>query len=154
MNQRVKLLILFVGLLLVGCSSESLPGKKPPDVFIEWNKEKFETVLGTYCWNSGKNDVCVDTTGPKDLLEGKKRLRVKAGDRLKLVMDYEPKPNEISLTQMSGEQEKKVVMTNQYFTAPTEKGLYYYSYSVWWMDEKEKNVSKGDAHYAFALEVY
>lgn len=28
-----------------------------------------------------------------------------------------------------------------------------YDYGVWWMDEKEENLSKGDAFYAFVLEV-
>jgi len=37
--------------------------------------------------------------------------------------------------------------------APSKAGTYYYSYSVWWMDESQKNVSNGDASYAFVLEV-
>lgn len=153
MKKQLVAVILFVGLVLVGCSNGGLPGKKPPKVFIELNNERFETKLGTYCWKSGNNGICVDTAGPEELLEGKKPLRVKAGEKVKLAMDFEPKPNEINLTQMSGEKETEVELTNQQFTAPLEKGLYYYSYSVWWMDEKEKNVSNGDAFYAFALEV-
>jgi hypothetical protein len=35
----------------------------------------------------------------------------------------------------------------------TKTGTYYYSYSVWWMDESQKNVSNGDASYALVLEV-
>ncbi|MEH6944734.1 hypothetical protein [Bacillus sp. JJ722] len=162
MKKRIVLVILFVGLVIVGCSNGELSGKsngelsgkKPPKVFIELNDERFETVLGTYCWKSGNDGICVDKAGPKELLEGKKPVRVKAGEKVKLVMDFEPKPNEIHLTQISGEKETEVELTSQQFTVPNEKGLYYYSYGVWWMDEKEKNVSNGDAFYAFALEVY
>lgn len=47
----------------------------------------------------------------------------------------------------------EIEVNDQKFTAPDEKGIYYYSYGVWWMDEKEENVSNGDASYVFVLEV-
>ena len=49
--------------------------------------------------------------------------------------------------------ELEVVVKDNHFTAPTQKGVYYYSYGVWWMDGKEENLSHGDAFYAFVLEV-
>ena len=68
-------------------------------------------------------------------------------------MDYTPKPNEIHLSQIKNNEEIEIEIKDQKFTAPDEKGIYYYSYGVWWTDEKEENVSHGDAFYAFVLEV-
>lgn len=39
------------------------------------------------------------------------------------------------------------------FSAPKEKGIYYYAYSAWWMDENRQSISNGDAYYAFVLKV-
>ena len=138
------------GLTLMGCSNTNgLPGGKPPKVYIEIDNKKFETTLGTYCWPN----KCVDTAGPVELLEGQKPIKVKAGENIILVMEYEPKPNEFSVVQMNDKKETEVMVKDNRFTAPTQRGVYYYSYGVWWKDEKEANLSRGDAFYAFALEV-
>jgi len=49
--------------------------------------------------------------------------------------------------------ENEVLIEENSYIAPIRKGTYYYSYGVWWMDDKEENVSHGDAFYAFVLEV-
>ena len=66
---------------------------------------------------------------------------------------YEPKPNKFHVLQISNNQETEIVVKDNHFSAPIQKGLYYYSYGVWWMDEKEEDLSHGDAFYAFMLEV-
>ncbi|MGN4126051.1 hypothetical protein ACMGD3_13730 [Lysinibacillus sphaericus] len=70
------------------------------------------------------------------------------------MMDYEPQSREIHLSEYS---ENKILVDiavkDNHFTAPIQKGIYYYSYGVWWMKEKVENVSNGDAFYAFVLEV-
>jgi len=68
-------------------------------------------------------------------------------------MDYEPKPNEIHVSQINNNKETEVQAENNRFSAPMEKGIYYYSYVTGWMDEKQENVSNGDAVYAFVIEV-
>jgi hypothetical protein len=93
-----------------------MAGDKPPKAFIEIQNEKHEVKLGTYCWKKG----CVDTVGSIELLEGKKPIKVKAGEAIKFVMDYEPKPNEFHVIKMN---------------------------------EKEANLSNGDAFYAFVIEI-
>jgi hypothetical protein len=153
MNKRLLILVIFIGLILIGCSNEGLSGGKPPKAFVEIDNERFETTLGTYCWQGGGKGTCIDTAGPIELLEGKKPIQVKPGENLTFVMDYEPKPNEFHVVQMSENKETEVVVKDNHFTAPTQKGVYYYSYGVWWMDEKEENLSHGDAFYAFVLEV-
>jgi hypothetical protein len=149
MSKRLVVLLLFILINLIGCSNNGMVGEKPPKAFIETQNETHETKLGTYCWKKG----CVDTVGPIELLKGKKPIKVNAGEDIKFVMDYEPKPNETHVIQMNENTETEVTVENNRFTAPTQKGIYYYSYGVWWMDEKEANLSHGDAFYAFVLEV-
>ncbi|MFS0646481.1 hypothetical protein [Siminovitchia sp. 179-K 8D1 HS] len=153
MNKWLCTLICLIGLNLIGCSNEVMLEEKPPKAFIEIDNERFETTLGTYCWNSRGKGTCVDTAGPIELLKDKKPIKVKPGETITFVMDYEPKPNEFHVVQMSNNKETEVMVKDNRFTAPAQSGVYYYSYGVWWMDEKEANLSHGDAFYAFVLEV-
>lgn len=152
MNKWLVTLILIQLLYLVGCGNfvnNGMIREKPPKVILEIGKETYDTTLGSYCWKG----VCRDTAGPVELLEGKETIKVKPGENVKLVMNVEPKPNEIHVYQINENMEENEVMVkNNQFTAPTKKGVYYYSYGVWWMDEKEENLSHGDAFYAFVLE--
>jgi hypothetical protein len=124
-----------------------------PIVDIEIDGVKHETKLGSYCWESNGKAECVDTAGPVELLADDEPIQIKSGEQITLTMDYTPKPNEIHLSQIKNNEEIEIEIKDQKFTAPDEKGIYYYSYGVWWMDEKEENVSHGDAFYAFVLEV-
>lgn len=134
---------------LVGCSNTEMSGKNPPMVNVHIGEETFETTLGTYCWKN----KCVDKVEPVELLEGKKPLKVEPGATITFVMDYNPKPNEFHLLQINEGHENEIVIDGDSFTAPTNKGVYYYSYGVWWMDDQRENVSNGDAFYSFSLEV-
>ncbi|MED3551322.1 hypothetical protein [Cytobacillus praedii] len=150
MKKCIFITFTFLLVTLIGCANGNLTSSKPPEVFIEIANEKYETKLGTYCWG----DTCIDTAGPVELLDGKAPVKVKPGEKINFVMDYEPLPNSVYLLQINEEKkEQEVLVEDHEFTAPAHKGLYYYSYGVWWMDEKQENVSNGDAFYAFALEV-
>lgn len=149
MNRWLLLVIVFVGLNLLGCSNDDVSEEKPPQVFVETGNETHETILGTYCWEN----TCVDTVGPVEILEDEEPIRVKPGEIISLMMNYEPKPNEFSVMQMSKDGEQIGTIQDNQFTAPAEKGIYYYYYATRWKDEQEENVSHGDAYYAFALEV-
>ncbi|WP_372660974.1 hypothetical protein [Cohnella sp.] len=124
-------------------------GEKPPNVMIEIEDQKYETILGTYCWSTG----CVDTIGPVELLEGETPISVKPGVVIKFVMDYEPKPNQFHVTQINEDKRTEVELKGNRISAPIQKGIYYYNYGVWWMDEEVENVSHGDAFYNFVIEV-
>ena len=154
--------ILFFVFIVSGCNgvfikntdgSGNLSGNKPPIVNIEMDGVKHETKLGSYCWESNGKAECVDTAGPVELLADDEPIQIKSGEQITLTMDYTPKPNEMHLSQIKNHEEIEIEIKDQKFTAPDEKGIYYYSYGVWWMDEKEENVSHGDAFYAFVLEV-
>ncbi|MBG9453761.1 hypothetical protein ABE61_06600 [Lysinibacillus sphaericus] len=146
MKKYFLYVVALLGLTIIsGCSNT----EEPPKAFIEIENKKFETTLGTYCWQNR----CVDTAGPVELLEGQTPIKVKSGENITLGLDYETKPNKFHVAQISGNKETEVVVKDNRFTAPTQRGVYYYSYGVWWIDEKEANVSNGDAFYAFVLEV-
>lgn len=149
MNRWLFVVISIVGLLLLGCSKGVLSEDKPPETFVEVENERYETILGTYCWGT----TCVDTVGPIEMLEDKEPITVKPGATIAFVMDFEPKPNVVHVSQFTESEQVEVAVEDNHFSAPTAKGVYYYSYGVWWMDEEEENLSHGDAFYAFALEV-
>lgn len=150
MKKCLFILLVFISFTITGCSKEGLSGGKPPEVNINIGNENSETKLGTYCWK----DKCVDTVGPVELLKGKVPIKVNPGEKVSFLMEYEPKPTEFHLMKVSeSDDESEVLIEENSFTAPTQKGIYYYSYGVWWMDDKEKNLSHGDAFYAFVLEV-
>lgn len=138
-------------ILLLGCvdKPDAKPhGANPPDVTVQVGDRTFATKLGTYCWGR-----CVDMVGAAQLLEGREPIRVNPNQEVSLTMAYEPKPNQFHLMQESGSGQTEIPLSGNTFKAPALPGLYYYTYSVWWMDEHRANVSNGDASYVFALEV-
>ncbi|CAH0346515.1 hypothetical protein BCI9360_02853 [Bacillus sp. CECT 9360] len=149
MKKRLAGLLVCMLLILMGCSDDAMTGGKPPKGMIVIGKETYETVLGAYCWKG----MCTDTAGAVDLLKGKAPIEVKPNQEVRFVIDYEPKPNEIHLMQTNEGKEKEVAVKENRFVVPKEKGIYYYGYGAWWMDEEEEQLSHGDALYAFVLEV-
>ncbi|MDQ0220429.1 hypothetical protein [Peribacillus cavernae] len=149
MKNRLNALLVIILFILMGCSKDGTTGEKPPKSKIKIGKESYETSLGTYCWKG----TCVDAIGSVERLKGKVPVKVKPNEEIRFVIDYEPKPNDFHLTQTNEGKEKEVTVRDNRFVVPTEEGIYYYDYGVWWMDEKEEHLSHGDASYAFVLEV-
>ncbi|WP_026679487.1 hypothetical protein [Fictibacillus gelatini] len=144
MNRWLAVLLILVAMNIMGCSNGELAGEKPPKAFIKIGDQTYETKLGTYCWKTS----CVDTVGPTDLLKEKKAIKVKPGENVTFAMDYEPKPNEFHVVQMNKGNQAEIEVKNHQFRVPSQIGIYYYSYDVWWTDEMH-----GDASYVFALKV-
>lgn len=159
MKKFVVVSALLLVFILSGCGdtpteNNGLSGDTPPNVSIEIDGESYETILGSYCWDISKGESeCVDTSGPVDLLKDEEPIQIKAGEQIKLNMDYTPKPNKMHLSQIDNDDEMEIEINDNQFTAPDEKGTYFYSYGVWWMDEEDEDLSHGDAFYAFAIEV-
>jgi hypothetical protein len=149
MNKCLLILFVLISFTMIGCSNLGMVEEKPPEVYLKIGDERFETKLGTYCWKG----TCADTVGPVELLKGKEPIKVNPGEKIAFLMEYEPKPNEFHLTQISDSNEEEILISENSFSAPTQSGIYYYAYGVWWMGEKEENLSHGDAFYAFVLEV-
>lgn len=142
-------LICVVGCMGLQPKNTDLEGGKPPKVQIQIDKRIYKTKLGTYCWTTS----CVDSAGPVELLKGKEPIPVKPGDVVKFLMKYEPQPNKFHVEQFYEGRLTEVLLKENSFQVPTEKGTYFYSYGVWWMDEDIENQSRGDAFYHFALKV-
>ncbi|ODG93375.1 hypothetical protein BED47_03540 [Gottfriedia luciferensis] len=154
MSKLLSVSILFFFLIFTGCSANNgMKGNKPPKTMVQVENQTYDTILGTYCWQSKRQGECVDTAGPVELLKERKPIEVKPGETVKIIMDYYPKPNEIHLSQINNNNEIEIELVKNQFSAPINKGVYYYSYGVYWMDKKEEHLSYGDAFYAFALEV-
>lgn len=152
--KKSLIVLCFIMLCLVACSNQGLKGDKPPKAMVKIQGETYETVLGTYCWSGKSKSICVDTAGPLELLDEKEPIKVSPGEEVEIIIDFEPSPNEFHLEIYVDESEgQEIPINNNRFIAPSEKGIYLYSYGVWWSDETQENVSLGDAFYAFALEV-
>jgi hypothetical protein len=132
-----------------GCSNSGFLEESPPKAYLEASNRLYETRVGAYCWK----ETCVDKAGPLELLKTEKPIKVKANESLSLVIKYKRQPNERDMVQIQNKNEVDVPLKKNKMKAPSERGTYYYSYSVWWMDKNFKNVSNGDALYAFVLEV-
>lgn len=152
-------------LILSGCkgslskdADEDSMVETPPKVTVEVDSETYETILGSYCWEISskgeeKTAKCVDAAGPEELLKSKDPIQVSAGKPIKLIVDYTPKPNKVDLVEIKNGVETEIELEDNQFIAPAEKGVYVYSYGLWWMDEEVENTSNNDAFYAFSIKV-
>lgn len=162
MPMKRGMMLLFSLVFLVACGVNGPNGgdstgyrDKPPAVFVQVGEEKYETVLGTYCWSGDGEGRCVDTVGPVELLEGKNPIRVRPGEKISFVIDGGLEPSEVYVEMMSENDRAgvEVEVVDDAITAPLDGGVYYYSYGAWWTEEGNQEVSRGDAFYAFGIEV-
>ncbi|SES63478.1 hypothetical protein SAMN05216389_101174 [Oceanobacillus limi] len=151
MKKLLGVVLCLIGVATFGCSNDELADEKPPEAVIDVEENSYETFLGSYCWGSNGQTTCVDVAGPKDVLREEDPIEVSPSDQVMFTIDGEEKPNKIHVVQIGMEEEVEVTVEDNTFTAPTEEGIYYYSYDVWWMDDKVENVSNGSASYHFAL---
>lgn len=143
------------GSLINDSNDVSSLADRPPTVLLAVDDKTYGTVLGSYCWEgiTNKASICVDTIGPKDLVKDKKPLQVKASEKVVFKMSDISKPDSAQLIQINRDEQKEVELIKDYFIAPKEVGTYLYSYQLWWMDSEVKDISRGDASYAFAINV-
>ena len=155
MRKCLVILLSVVLCSLVACSNSNndMVSEKPPEAMIKIGDQLYETILGSNCWSGNGKATCIDRAGAKELLQDEEPIKVKAGEEIAFIMDYEPQPNKFHVLQMSENDEIKINVRDNLFSAPYQEGIYYYSYGVWWMDEEKENVSNGDAFYNFVIEV-
>ncbi|WP_349408780.1 hypothetical protein [Pseudalkalibacillus sp. SCS-8] len=138
-----KFIFLLISILLIttSCSGNELKGTKPPIPDVEIDSEKIPVVRGGYCWYE-----CADTATIPELVQGKEPLIVSKNSKITITFNYEPEPNQISITRMKKGEEK---VYNQSLKVPSEQGVYYYKISARWdYDDLE-----ADSSYAFVIEV-
>lgn len=122
---------------LVGCSKEEISGERPPMLNVNIDDETYEDKLGTYCWIN----LCVDTAASVELQKGKEPIKVKTGAAITFVIDYKSKLNEFHLLKINEGNENETVIEDDSFSISSNKGVYYCSYGVCWMDDQKENVS-------------
>ncbi|WP_338751072.1 hypothetical protein [Bacillus sp. FJAT-52991] len=153
MNRGLFIFIFMMSCYLIGCSNEELTVEKPPEASVQIGEQTYKTTLGSYCWSGEGKNTCVDKAGPVELLVEKTPIKVSPGEKITFLIDHKQKPSKVEAVQFHKNKETDVLVKDHQLTAPMEKGVYYYSYGVWWNDEKEPDVSNGDAFYAFVIEV-
>ncbi|MEB7770950.1 hypothetical protein [Kurthia gibsonii] len=154
MKKYMMLCVVF--LLLVACSNNTELGSNPPKVTVEVDGENYETELGSYCWQGGAtgSGECADKVGPEELLNGKQPIVVQPEAELAIQIDLKRQPDEVALEQVKKDQPINITnFKNMRVTAPKEKGTYFYILQADWANQKEKNISDGDAWYAFHVRV-
>lgn len=172
MRKTKIILLILIGIFLVGCSKnveEDLPKEpieetsieigNPPNVYIVFDDHGTPVTLDKYCWDEEENDkTCsIEPTPPEELLRGQTHLSVAQGAELSfsLPAPYPSssatellQPDKIELIQTKKDEKSTIEVTNKEFTAPNEKGVYYYSAILTFDGD-----IKGEAIYAFSLSV-
>ncbi|PPA69627.1 hypothetical protein [Jeotgalibacillus proteolyticus] len=137
-------LIIFI---MAGCTASGTQFG-PPKAMLKIGTETYETTLGSYCWSGNGHGVCADAAGPEDALENEPGIQVPAGEEIVIELQTDLMPDRTELTQNN----KNVQSASFQFEAPEVPGIYYYSWGMWWMSDKENDVT-GDVFYLFKLEV-
>ncbi|TYS68854.1 hypothetical protein FZC76_07915 [Sutcliffiella horikoshii] len=133
---RLLVFGLGVGMLLIlaGCAGMSgavdSDRMTPPEAVVIVDEDTYETVRGSYCWSNNRQGVCEDHSGSVDLLADKEPIIVAPGEEITIDIPDGPEPSEYSVDfSLTNQYENFVVLAvNNKFSAPTEEGLYYFSY--------------------------
>ena len=120
-----------------------------------------QTVAGIedkYCWEVEGKTCELEATPPKERLQlqGEQPMRLDQGEKITFSLSASNpnsltellQPDKIELIQTKKDEISTFEVTNREFTAPNEKGIYYYS-AIFTFDGD----IKGEAIYAFSLSV-
>ncbi|MEA3322074.1 MAG: hypothetical protein U9Q88_18940 [Bacillota bacterium] len=155
MRVLISLLGFVIILLLTGCSGMSgavdTERITPPEAVVIIDGDTYETVRGSFCWSNKRQGVCEDYSGSVGLLADKEPIIVAPGEEITIDIPDGPEPSEYSVDFSLTDQYENIVVlaVENKFSAPTEEGLYYFSYFARWKNK----AYDGDAYYAFLIEV-
>jgi hypothetical protein len=124
-------------------------GETPPQPLIKAGEKALTVYQSSYCWST----VCADYVDPEDMLKDKPMEQVESGAPISFVFKNVKQPTEINVTRSQNGTFTQEALIGNSFTAPKEKGIYYYSLSAYWLKDKEKRISEGDSSYVFVIEV-
>lgn len=170
MKKITRFILLLFFFLLVGCSENTTevydsPDKEidiknvPIDLTFYGNEQGAFTLIDAFCWEEDEKKCnLVKPEDPEALLleHNQPILKVNAGSTIgynvsingekKFPSDFLKDPDYVDVTQIKSKQETKIEIQNQKFTAPTEKGKYFYIVHAKW-----EGKYKGEAYYVFSL---
>ncbi|CAM4233180.1 hypothetical protein [Paenibacillus typhae] len=106
---------------------------KPPLPVITAGAAEIPAVQASYCWDYLG---CADTAIGEMMYDGQTLTVVQPGERIDTVLNYEPQPSSVIVTPVVDEHAyDPVPLTDGGFTAPEEKGVYYFMYFANWTTE-------------------
>lgn len=147
-----KVLFIILALLILGgCSNKEVKEvEEPPALKVETVMIMKEAFVGTYCWNS----QCLDKEGASELVEGEEAFDVAVGNKVRLKINENVKPNEYYLTEMNMKtnKEKELNSIDYTFTAPKKSGVYIYGFTGTWYGVNENEIAN-TVQYGFKLNV-
>jgi hypothetical protein len=123
--------------------------KSPPLPNVTSEQTRIPVVQSSYCW--GKSG-CADYAGGKTMLKGITPAAVTSEADIKVSFAYKPEPNELSIQQFDDDKTTQIPLKKDSFSAPKEKGIYYYGISAFWTTDDGKYL-KGDTSSVFVIEV-
>lgn len=123
---------------------------KPPLPVISAGAAGIPAVQASYCWDYLG---CADTAIGEQMYDGQTLTVVQPGERIDTVLNYEPQPSSVVVAKVTdGYAYDPVPLTDGVFTAPGEKGVYYYLYTAnWTTDDGGYMLNQTSA--VFAVEV-
>ena len=168
--RKSKILIsILIGIFLVGCTENEVVKEepvvdppqeigKPFDFYVlDENSTGYDAILDTFCWEEEEVDkTCsLEPTPPNELLKRETHISLTRESKVSFSFPasdsdriYLTNPEKIELIQIGKDGESTFEVIDKQFTAPKEKGVYYYSAILTWDGDL-----KGEAIYAFSLSV-
>lgn len=165
------ILSVLLGLTMAGCSDDkpveeeshlplesNLTMLKPPLLSVDAGGAGTHVELGKYCWEEEDKTCNIEPNNPQELLIGLTSMTVEPGQQISFGFGFietdPPYPRQlleidkIKLVQFYKSEESEVEVIGRNFTAPQEKGRYYYLAKLRWDGE-----ISGEANYAFTYSV-
>lgn len=147
MKQLIGVILLLV---MSACQPFNESETQPPEVNLSTKERTALTTLGSYCWHKAKHAAgCVDTVGPKDLVNEQQPFQVKPHEKITFTLSDGSLPEEVELIQYDETTEDILSLDVLQMNAPAEKGYSIFSLELRW----KENGGWNDASYAFSLEV-
>lgn len=117
--------------------------REMPKMFITVDEEKYTAAKGPYCWSSGNQTECTDSSGnPFDYKRNSPPIQITTDSSIEI--SFSKEPNHVS-TLMLDRNHKETSLKGLSFPPPTEKGVYGYSvYATW---------NEGDITFMFLIDV-
>ncbi|WP_268627556.1 hypothetical protein [Paenibacillus alvei] len=157
MNGKLLLTLFTLLLILNACTtkwttSNQELGSVPPQPKLIADGNSITVYQSSYCWNTMRENTCVDYISPDKMLKDKNKDKVTTNTPIRIQLEGK-QPTEVVLSRFYNDNITQETITENGFEAPRNKGIYYYSLSANWIKDKEKRISEGSSSYAFAIEV-
>ena len=144
--RKISVLI-FIGLIVIAILIFEPFRSEPPTPSVTISNVNIHTTQGSFCWEGPISSQCVDKiyTSPLEMAAEHKPTVVSSNEEVTIKFKKAPL-GKLVVTQWVGENNTKIIIVkNDKFKVPKEKGIYVYSVIANW--------EKGSGSYAFSIEV-